>query len=65
MDGTICGRACEIRLAGFASKTGSRGKPRYIVAGVTHSKGAPIRFKSAQRAENHIRNMKMVVVTKN
>lgn len=35
--------------------------PRYTVYGVEHPKGAPIRFKSLERAERHIINMKLQV----
>lgn len=36
------------------------GADRIIVEGINHPNGAPIRFKSVQRAENHIRNCRIV-----
>jgi hypothetical protein len=60
--GTICGRSYHNQLADFADVRGcsGRGKARFIVEGVTHPKGQPIRFKSLRRAENHIINMRLV-----
>jgi hypothetical protein len=57
--GEVCGLAYESKPAGFANvrNRNGRGKRRFIVQGVNHPKGQPIRFKSLQRAENHIRNM--------
>lgn len=53
-----------MKLCGRLVTTIDRGdhlKPRYSVDGMYHPKGAPIRFKSLDRAERHIRNMGKVV----
>lgn len=59
--GEVCGRVYKNELAGFADVRNrqGRGKARFIVEGVNHPRGAPIKFKSLRRAENHIRNMGM------
>lgn len=51
--GLICGRE-------YTVKHGGKGvRPRIIVEGITHPKGLPIRFKSKDRAERHIKNMRL------
>ena len=50
----VCGRPYRVT----AELKGVR--PRVIVEGVNHPKGEPIRFKSVDRAERHIRNMRLV-----
>lgn len=61
-DKTICGLSYEIQAAGpVHPKSERRGKPRIIVQGIMHPKGElPIRFKSVEAAENHIRNLMKV-----
>lgn len=51
----ICGRRYDVR-----ART-PNGPVRVIVDGINHPKGEPIRFKSAERAERHIRNMRLEV----
>lgn len=52
------------KLCGRSVTTISRKgvKPRYLVAGMNHPKGEPIRYKSLDRAERDIINMKRVVL---
>lgn len=58
MSSTVRGRS--YRLETRAPKQRQEGvKPRVIVEGVTHPKGQPIRFKSIDRAERHMRNMRL------
>jgi len=50
----VCGRSVEVqrhRQEGV--------KPRYLIDGVNHPGGKPIRFKSLERAERHVRNMRL------
>lgn len=49
-----------VAVAGLDSKHGKRGKPRIIVPGFNKQDGTPIRFKSTERAERHIRNIKRI-----
>jgi hypothetical protein len=52
MTDKICGRDVTIIHRGkFSAKI--------IVEGVTHPKGQPIKFKSRERAERHIKNMRL------
>lgn len=53
-DDKICGR--EVTLIHRPHRS-----PKITVAGVTHPKGQLIKFKSRERAENHIRNMRLEV----
>ena len=55
MSDKICGREYH------ATATLKGVRPRIIVEGVNHPKGGPIKFKSIERAENHIRNMGLEV----
>ena len=55
-NGMICGRPYQVEDAAKGVR------PRVVVEGLHHPKGLPIRFKSLRRAENHIRNMRLVVV---
>lgn len=58
---TANGREFEVHehKAGHKYGRGSdRGKPRYTVTGVNHPAGKlPIKFKSIDRAERHLRNI--------
>lgn len=67
-EGLICGREYHIVEPTIIHKndrgTENRGykgnlkpKTRFLVDGISHPKGLPIRFKSRERAERHIRNM--------
>ena len=65
MTNTVCGITYHVedqktrKVQGVLIKIGS---PRFIVDGILHQGGKlPIRFKSLDRAERHIRNMKLEV----
>lgn len=53
-DDKICGR--DVTLIHRLNRSA-----KITVAGVTHPKGQLIKFKSRQRAENHIRSMRLEV----
>ena len=39
-------------------KRSKEGKPRFVINGITHPAGLPIRFKSLDRAKRHLMNIK-------
>lgn len=56
----LLGRMYEVKTAGpVFPGSATLGRNRVIVEGVNHPKGEPIRFKSTERALNHIRNMRL------
>lgn len=60
--GTVCGKSYEARIAGPVSHgSDTRGRTRYIVQGVNHKNGTPIKFKSLEKAERHIKNIFRIV----
>jgi hypothetical protein len=60
-EGLICGREYKIQEPFIhpSAKTAikKRSKSRFLVDGINHPKGQPIRFKSREGAERHIRNI--------
>ena len=63
-DELICGRPFKVVKPIIHPKTVYKGKKPYnkiVVEGVNHPKGKPIRFKSRDNAERHIRNMGLEV----
>lgn len=54
-NGKICGRKYQ------ATAVPQGVRPRIIVEGVNHPKAGPIRFKSLDRAERHIKNMRLEI----
>lgn len=58
----ILGHNAERRKAGKCHPLSTQhGRDRIIVDGFSHPSGASIRFKSVQRAENYIRNCRVVI----
>lgn len=54
----ICGLDVTLHVAGVIHPASTRrGESRYSVQGFNLSDGRPIKFKSLDRAERHVRNM--------
>lgn len=47
-----------VETAGIDKRTGKPGKSRFVFAGIVTTGGKAIRFKSLDRAERHIRNVR-------
>ena len=57
---TILGRMYDVRTSGpIAPGSSTLGRNRVIVEGINKNDGTPVRFKSVERATNHIRNMRL------
>jgi hypothetical protein len=58
-EGLIAGREYMIQQPLVKKGTTYRQKPkaRYLIDGINHPKGEPIRFKSREGAERHLKNI--------
>jgi hypothetical protein len=64
MSDLICGREFQTVAPGKEGPQRDVNRPpvrRFLVDGITHPKGEPIRFKSREKAERHIRNMGLAI----
>lgn len=60
MSNMICGRMYQVVMPTIKHTADrKRSRNRVLVEGLNKADGRPIRFKSTERAERHIRNMRL------